>query len=492
MMENPAANGSQFDLIVIGGGPAGVTAALRASELGAKVALVERGSLGGTCTNDGCAPTRVLAKAARLVREVEQFEDYGIHTDRPTVDFARLLNRAQQIVYRLHEKKQLRSHLEQSGVTTFINTGSGRFEDANTLVFPSNLRLHAEKYILAVGGHGRRIDFPGSELALTHQDVWKMTKLPASLVIVGGAATGCQLATIFNSLGVQVTLVEVGKKILGREDALVSKVMRVAFEKRGIQVITGIEGIDSIQSQNGDLAFLYKQDGELRSVHGEAVILAVGWIGNLEGLNLEGIGVNTERGYIVVDDMMRTSQPNIFAAGDVTGKMMLVQSGSHEGRVAAENAVLGPGQPHRHLIVPHGGFTDPEYGCVGLTEEQARAAEPDCVVAMVPFADMDRALIDDLTEGFCKIIVSAETHRIIGAAVVGEQAVEVVQLIAAGMASGMWIEQLAELELAYPTYTAIVGLVARQIVRELGVMPLSTQWRTLGRSHAAEWERSDA
>lgn len=483
---------THFDVIVIGGGPAGVTAALRSSELGAKVALVERGSLGGTCTNDGCAPTRVLAKAARLVRDVDQFEDYGIFGEKPTVDFAKLIARAQKIVYRLHEKKQLRSHLEQSGVIPFINTGSASFEDANTIVFPSGIRMHADKFIVAVGGHGRRLPFPGSELALTHQDVWKLKKLPKSVVIVGGAATGCQLTTIFNSLGTQVTLLEVGKNILGREDALVSKVMRAAFEKRGVQIVSGIDGIDSIQPQDGDLRFVYTQAGERKFIPTEAVILAVGWIGNLEGLNLEGVGVKTERGYVIVDDMMRSSQPNIFAAGDITGKMMLVQSGSHEGRVAAENAVLGPGQPHHHLIVPHGGFTDPEYACVGLTEEQARAAEPDCVVAVVPYADMDRALIDDLTEGFCKLIVSTETHRIIGAAVVGEQAVEVVQLIAAGMASGMWVEQLAELELAYPTYTAIVGLAARQIVRELGVMPLSAQWRTLGRSHAAEWERSDA
>ena len=235
----------------------------------------------------------------------------------------------------------------------------------------------------------------------------------------------------------------------------------------------------------------YHQNGAEKTLPTAAVILAVGWIGNLEELHLEAAGVKTERGYIVVDDYLRTSAEHIFAAGDITGRMMLVQSGSYEGRIAAENAALGPGQHYRHLIVPHGGFTDPEYACVGLTETQAREVEPECLVAVVPYADMDRAVIDDLTEGFCKLIVSQETHRILGAAVVGEQAVEVVQMIAAGMAAGMWIEQLAELELAYPTYTAIVGLVARKIVRELGVMPLSPEWRTLGHPHASEWERRD-
>lgn len=481
-----------FDLIVIGGGPAGVTAALRARELGSNVALVERDTLGGTCTNDGCAPTRVLAKAARLMRDTEQYENYGIHSADTSIDFARLIERAQAIIYRLHEKKQLRAHLEESGVAVFLETGPARFDGPNRIVVKSGAVLEADKFIIAAGGHGRRIPFPGSDLALTHQDIWKLKKLPRSIAIVGGAATGSQLASIFSAFGVQVWLLEVGKAILGREDEHVSRAIQGAFERRGIQVITGIGGVEAIEQVDGTQILHYKWEEGSRALPVEAVVLAVGWIGNVEEMNLESAGVKTERGYVSVDDYLRTSAGNIYAAGDITGRMMLVQSGSYEGRIAAENAVLGPGQPYRHIIVPHGGFTDPEYACVGMTEAEARKTEPECLVAMVPYADMDRAVIDDLTEGFCKIIISQDTHRILGASVVGEQAVEVAQLIAAGMASGMWIEQLAEMELAYPTYTAIVGLVARRLVRELGVMPLSPAWRTLGRANAAEWERSDA
>jgi dihydrolipoamide dehydrogenase len=202
--------------------------------------------------------------------------------------------------------------------------------------------------------------------------------------------------------------------------------------------------------------------------------------------------VASDRGYVIVDDYLQTSAPHIFAAGDINGRMMLVQSASYEARIAAENAVLGIGQPNRHQIVPHGGFTDPEYASVGLTEEQARAHGAGYLVAVVPYADLDRAVIDGRTEGFCKLIVSPETHRILGAHIVGEQALEAIQLIAAGMAAGIWVEQLAELELAYPTYTAIVGLAARRLVRDLGVMPLAPQWRSVGQGHAAEWERSEA
>jgi dihydrolipoamide dehydrogenase len=169
----------------------------------------------------------------------------------------------------------------------------------------------------------------------------------------------------------------------------------------------------------------------------------------------------------------------------------LVQSANGEGALAAENAVLDSKRTSQHTIVPHGGFTDPEYGSVGLTEERARA-DQDCVVAVVPYDALDRALIDGHREGFCKLIVSTETHRILGAHIMGEQALEVLQLVATCMAADMQIEQLAEMELAYPTFTAILGLAARRIIRELGVVPLAPQWRGLSRASIAEWERGEA
>jgi pyruvate/2-oxoglutarate dehydrogenase complex dihydrolipoamide dehydrogenase (E3) component len=480
------------DLIVIGGGPAGVTAALRARELGASVALVERGRLGGICTNDGCAPTRVLAKAARLAREAEQFGDYGLVGEPPRVDLPQLLAHTQRTIYRIHEKKQLLDHLHQAGVAVFANAGDASFEDAHTLALGDGTRLAAEKFILCVGGHARRLSFPGSELALTHSDVWTLTRLPRSMAVVGGAATGCQLASIFAAFGARVTLLDAAPRLLPAEDESVAAAMADAFRARGIDLLTGIGGVTRLEREGDALQLHYTLNGPQR-LSVESVILAVGWVGNVESLNLAGAGVQTERGYVVVDAHLRTSAPHIFAAGDVTGRMMLVQSAGYEARVAAENAVLGRGRPHQHRIVPHGGFTDPEYGSVGLTEQQARAEGEDYAVALVPYADMDRAVIDGQTEGFCKLIVARESRRLLGAHVVGEQAVEIVQLVAAGMAADMRVEHLAELELAYPTFTAIVGLAARQLTRELGVTPLAPEWRTLRpvAARAAEWERSE-
>ena len=475
------------DIIVIGGGPAGVTAALRARELGASVTLVERGRLGGTCTNDGCVPTRVLAHTARLLREAQQFGEYGLAGETPSLDFASLMQRAASVVYTIHEKKQLIGHLQDAGVEVYSEVGEAHFTDPNTLILPEGRSLQAEKFIVCAGGRARRLDFPGAELALTHSDVWSLRALPPSVVIAGAAATGCQLASIFTAFGVKVTLLDTSSRILRTEDEAITKIVVSAFKSRDIQVITGINGIEKIEGHKSHKLLTYTQDGAERSLEAGAVLLSTGWVGNLSGLNLSAAGVETTGPYIKVNDYLQTSAAHIYAAGDITGRMMLVQSAGSEALVAAENAVLGPGQPQKHLVVPHGGFTDPEYGSVGLTEEQSRTLG-DCVVAEVSYSELDRAVIDGHTHGLCKLIVSTEDHRILGAHVAGEQALEIVHVAAAGMAAGMWIEQLADLQIAYPTYTAIIGLAARKIVRQLGVVPLAPEWRSLDRRPVAEWE----
>ncbi len=481
-----------FDIVVVGGGPAGVTAALRARELGASVALVERGRMGGTCTNDGCVPTRVFAKAARLIHDAQHWERYGVVGEPPAIDMAQLMARTQDKVYTIHEKKQLAGHLEQAGVTVYTQVGDAHFVNEHILELGDGTLLEGAKFILCAGGHARQVTFPGSEHTITHGDMWSLTRLPRSIAILGGAATGCQLASIFTAFGTQVWLFERGPYLLAREDECVSHGITDAFLQRGIQVITHFGDVDRIEKLGEQLQMSYTNQGQTETLGVEAVVAAAGWLANSESLNLAAANVKTERGFVVVDDYMRTFAPHIFAAGDITGRMMLVQSGSYEGRIAAENAVMGMGQPYKHIIVPHGGFTDPEYAAVGLTEEQARAAPGGCVVATVRYSEVDRAVIDNHTEGVCKLIVSPESHRILGAHIVGEQALEIVQLVAAGMAADMWVEQLAELEIAYPTYTAIVGLAARRLIQELGVIPLAPQWRALGQLRLAEWERSEA
>jgi dihydrolipoamide dehydrogenase len=480
-----------YDLVVIGGGPAGVTAALRARELGAqRVALVDRGLLGGTCTNDGCAPTRVLAKAARLLRDSEQFEYYGLHAERPTVDFAAVMARTQQVVYQLQEKKQLVAHLQAAQIETLLSMGSAQFADPHRLMFSNGHEVTAERFVLAAGGRPRRVDFPGAEYALTHSDVWNMTHLPESVIIVGTGATGCQLASIFEAFGVSTTMIEIAPRILPPEDSAVAELMQGEFVRRGIEILTGIHNVTRIEREMGGLRLHFEMPDGSDSRMAEAILLSVGWPSNADTLNLAAAGVEMRGAFVGVDDTMRTTAPHIYAAGDITGRMMLVQSAAHQARVAVENALLATNRMADHRLVPHGGFTDPEYASVGMTEVQARAAG-DVAIASVPYADMDRAVIDDRTIGFCKLIVDRATRKIVGAHVVGEQAVEIVQVIAAGMAGDLRVEHLAELEFSYPTFAAIVGVAARQVARELDAVPIAQEWRLLTRLRPAEWERAD-
>lgn len=484
------------EVVVVGGGPAGVTAALRARELGAGVTLIERNKLGGTCTNDGCVPTRALAKTARLVRDAEQFADYGLRGTAPEVDFPAVLASAQRIVEEVHDKKLLRDRLEEAGVEVLDGVGDVRFVDPHTLLLENGgpggaeCEVHGERFVICAGGHARRLGFPGSEHALTHSDVWDMESLPGSVAIIGAAATGCQLASIFAAFGSRVRLLDLAPRILSGEDEDVSEVVGESFERRGIEVETGIGGVNGIErvsdGPDGLLLSYATPDGE-REARVDAVMLSVGWPGNVEALGLEDAGVATEKGHVIVDDTLQTSAPHIFAAGDINGKVMLVQGATYEGSLAAEHAVRGVENSQSHEIVPQGGFTDPEYASVGLTEEEARAGY-DCVVSSVPYADLDRGVIDGHQEGFCKLVVDRASRRILGAHIVGEQAVEIVQLVATAMRGGMPVEELADIELAYPTFTAIVGLSARQAARELGVTTGPREWSLQSHLGVAEWE----
>jgi len=306
------------DVIVVGGGPAGVTAALRVRELGASVALVERNRMGGTCTNDGCVPTRVLAHTARLLREAEQFPKYGLTGSSTELDFSQVMRRATQVVYTMHEKKQLIGHLSDAQVKVFSEVGEARFLDTHTMSLPDGRHLQAEKFILCAGGRARRLDFPGAELALTHSDVWALKDLPISVIIVGGAATGCQLASIFAAFGAQITILERYERILGAEDQAVSEIVTKSFRERGLQIITGIDNIQQIEEQGKSRVVHYTHEGQVHQLQAQAVILSTGWVGNLSSLNLPAAGVETKGAYIPVSDYLQTNQPHIFAAGDAT------------------------------------------------------------------------------------------------------------------------------------------------------------------------------
>jgi dihydrolipoamide dehydrogenase len=261
-----------------------------------------------------------------------------------------------------------------------------------------------------------------------------------------------------------------------RADQDVSAALEQAFRARGIEIVTGAS-VERLEPLPSGVRVVYRAD-ETRAVDVNTAFFAVGWPGNADLVDAAVAGVAIVRAYVVVDEYLRTSVPHIFAAGDVDGNSMLVSSAMHEGRVAAENAVLGPRRKVAHEVVPVGSFTDPEYASVGLTEEQARAGH-DCAVAVARYDDLLRPVADGHPDGFCKLIVDTAGRQIVGAHVLGEYSAEVIQMVAACMAARMRIEDVAELQFAFPTFTEGVSQAAQMVVRNLGVRAMPQLWSSL-------------
>src|SRR5450755_48656 len=461
-------------LIVLGGGPAGLTAALQARELHAEVTLLESTRAGGTSVNEGPAPVRTLARAARLARDATSWETFGLKGARPHIDLAAVLTNAQRVARYAHEKKHLAEYIRSTGVELIEGAGPARFLDQHTLGVADGRTWQADAIIIAVGGHGRVLPVPGAELGLTYSDIWTLEQLPTRIAVVGGARTGCQLASILKDFGCQVSLLELAPRLIPQEDEEIALALAEAFGKQGITVITDA-GTERLEKTASGIQLHYRRQERSASLTVDAVFFAAGWPGNVDALNLAAAGVATKRSYIPVNDYLQSNVPHIFAAGDINGQSMLAQSARYEGRIAAENAVLGPYRYFTHEIVPSGSFTDPEYASVGLTEAEARQ-QYDCAVAIVRYDNLVRPVVDAHPEGFCKLIVERRRRTILGAHVTGEYSVEIIQMVAACMAGGMRVEQVAELQLAYPTFTEAVGMAAQMVVRELGLAPLPQLW----------------
>lgn len=464
-------------VVVIGGGPAGVSAALHAAGLGAEVTLIERGRVGGTALNRGPAPVRTLARAARLMRDWSSWETFGLRGPRPDIDVAATLANSQRVAAYLYERKRIADHIRSEGVELVEEAGDARFVDANTVTTADGRTWTADRIIIAAGGRPGRLPIPGAEFGLTYEDLRSLTSLPERVCIIGAADTGCQLASILADFGCTVTLVEYAPRIVTRSDVDVSIALEHAFRNRGIDVVTGAAVHELVALEPG-VRVLYRVGDEARTLDVDAAFFAVGWPGNTDTADVAAAGVATERGYVTVDAYTATNVAHIFAAGDVDGNSMLVSSATLEGRVAAENAVLGLRRRVVHEIVPAGSFTDPEYGSVGLTEEQARARY-DCVVAVARYEDILRPVADGQPEGFCKLIVETMRRHIVGAHVLGEYSAEVIQMVAACMAAGMRVEDVAELQFAFPTFSEGVSQAAQMIVNQLGVRPMPHLWSSL-------------
>lgn len=447
-------------VVVLGAGPAGSFAALRAADLGAITTLVTSDVFGGMSANDGPVPVRTLAHAARLMREVDQLPAYGIDVGRPRLDYGALLGRVSAVVRDVGRHSALREQIDAAGVTVHENTGASRFIDANTIETSRGTRFEADRFILCTGGKNRGLPVPGFELVATHSDAWSLQAVPPSMMVIGGGATGMQVASIFAAFGSKVSLFQADARIIPSEDPDVSADVAAAFRARGIEIYEGFGSIEQFEAVPEGIRMRWSNADGGGSSEAALAISAVGWRADAEALNLEAIGVATNpRGFIAIDENGKTSVPHIFAAGDVRGGPMLAPQAMQDGFIAASAALGAPVSATARHLIPVGSFTDPEYARVGMTEASARAGHG-ILVQKVPFAAANRAIIDGRITGFCKLVIDRTSRRILGCSIVGERAVDIVQVAAVAMAADMDIHALAHFPLSFPTYAGILSQAA--------------------------------
>jgi len=455
------------EVLVLGGGPAGVTAALRAAELGAKTTLVCRDAFGGMAANDGPIPVRTLAHAARLIRDAGQLGRYGISVGEPQLNYGQLLERVREVVADARAHSTLHPQLESLGVTIYERAGAARFADAHTIEAGNGKRIRADKIIICTGGVNRRLSVPGAELTNTHSDAWSLKEAPPSMIVIGGGATGAQVASIFSAFGTRISWFHRGPRVLPTEEPEISLAVAEAFQRRGMDVKEDFGAIDGFERMTNGVRMCFSKAGKREFAEASLAVVAVGWSADLRELNLESIGVVANaRGFINVDEYQCTSVPHIFAAGDVTGRLLLAPPAMQDGFAAATNALRGNSLSTKGQVNPIGSFTDPEYAQVGLTEDAARKVY-DTVTATIRFDSTTRTIIDGRPFGFCKMIADRATLRMLGCHIVGERAVELAQVAAVAITANMRVDAFAQIPLSFPTYAGALGRAAANLAHQL-------------------------
>jgi len=417
-----------FDLIVIGGGPGGYVAAIRAAQLGMKAAVVEREHLGGICLNWGCIPTKALLRAAELRHSIDEMKDFGITINGDiSIDLPAVVKRSRKVAGRL--SMGVRHLLKKNKVPVFeaeAKLGSKQ-GDRRIVTLSSGESLVAKHVIIATGARARSL--PGIEVdgktILTYREAMVPETMPKSLLIVGSGAIGSEFASFYHDMGVEVTLIEAMDRILPVEDEEISAFAQKAFAKRGINILTGVK-MASLKSDGKTVTASF--EGEQAPVTADRAILAVGITGNSENLGLEDTAVKLDRGHIVTNEWAATDEPGIYAIGDVTGPPWLAHKASHEGILCVEKiAGLKDAHPIGAGAVPGCTYCRPQVASVGMTEAAAKAAGHKVKIGRFPFAGNGKAIALGDDQGMIKTIFDDKTGELLGAHMVGPEVTELIQ-----------------------------------------------------------------
>lgn len=448
----------KFDIAVIGAGPGGYVAAIKASQTGKKVALIEKEYLGGTCLNVGCIPTKTLLAGAEVLHAVKHAAQFGITTGPIAIDYGKMKHRKDSVVETL--RRSLGGLLQANQIQIF--QGSAEFTSPTELkvIGKDNLFIGADAIIIATGSEP--LDIPAfpcdHKLIYNSTSILSMTELPQTLAVIGGGYIGCEFASLYAELGVKVTILEMLPSIVSLQGQAVADALSKAFAKKGIEIRTGVK-VEKIEKTPCGLC-IHMSNGTLEC---DKALVSIGRKVVSNGINLAAAGVLTDdKGVIPTNDKMETNVPGIYAIGDVTGRFLLAHVASHQGIVAAINATGG--EAHMHYdAVPAVIFTQPEISTVGMTLEQAQAAGYTAAVGKFPFQALGKAIAAMETDGFAQIITDKKTGQILGAQVVGHSAGSLIAEIAVAIANEITVEGLTDTIHAHPTLPEAVmeaGLLA--------------------------------
>ena len=434
-----------FDLVVIGGGPGGYVAALRAAQLGARTAIVEKDRMGGTCLVRGCIPTKALLQSSELYTMARDGAAFGLVADNVGFDWSAAQKRKGSVVDQL--VKGVEGLLKAGGVTSF--KGGARLAGKGVVEVAGD-RLQAKDIVIATGSAVARIPLPGAELTIDSDQVLELKEVPRRLAVIGGGVVGMEFAAMFAALGSKVTVLEMLPQVLAMVDADLVAVYSKHLSKVGGEIHTDSK-VSEVVKRNGALQVRFSTGGEGGAVDADQVLLAVGRTPYTQGLDAEKAGVKLDRGRVVVDDHLRTSADGVWAIGDVIGGIMLAHVASYEGVCAVEN-IAGHGDrvPDYHAA-PNCVYTDPEIAHVGLGEKEAKEKGISVKVGKFPFAAAGRALTLGQTEGFVKVIADAESGKLLGAHIIGPRATDLIAEATLAIQNGLTLEQIDLTIHAHPT-----------------------------------------
>jgi dihydrolipoamide dehydrogenase len=451
-----------YDLAILGGGPGGYVAAGRAGAAGLSVILFEKRELGGVCLNEGCVPTKTLLYSAKVYDYTKHADQYGVNVDASSIDFGAIFKRKEKVVKKLvgGVKAQMKGAKVEVVKGEAVITGRGA--DGITIAC-NEASYSARNLLICTGSEAAVPPIPGLReglggVVVTNREILSLAEKPERLVVIGGGVIGMEFASFFNSIGTQVTVVEMLPKILGPLDDEISSMLQAQYEKKGVEFhlsckVVAVEGNEVVYED---------PEGKTCRTQGDKILVSVGRRANFQGIGLESIGVELAlnpagRPYgIKVDEKMRTNVPGVYAAGDVTGFSMLAHTASREGEVAVNN-ILGKADHMRYNAIPGVVYTNPEVAGVGVTEADAKKQGQDYTVLKLPMAYSGRFVAEnERGEGLCKVIVGKQYHEVLGVHMLGNPCSEMIHSACVAIEQEMTVEQLKEVVFPHPTVSEIL------------------------------------